>query len=219
MRGERAAGGTGHVEGAERPKDLSIVEGEIHRGHQDDNTPDITSLRAREFPWTSETTYLNNASVGPLPERTRLVLDAFNRKRAAPFQLPDREIFAMMGDSRSLVAELIGASAEEIGLAINTGFGLSLAARALPLQAGDIVLTSDPEFPANVYPWMLLKDSGIQLELAPTTPEGWPDEDRLLERLADPRVRVLAISLVQFSNGYTVDLGRCLPQRGHRVPT
>jgi selenocysteine lyase/cysteine desulfurase len=132
----------------------------------------------------------------------------FNRKRAAPFQLPDRELFAMMAESRALVAELIGASTEEIGLTINTGFGLSLAARALPLEPGDIVLTSDREFPANVYPWMLLKDSGVELELVPTTAEGWPDEDRLLERLRDPRVRVLAISLVQFSNGYTVDLGR-----------
>jgi cysteine desulfurase / selenocysteine lyase len=168
----------------------------------------LDELRRAEFPWTSETTYLNNASIGPLPERTRLALEAFNHRRAAPFQLPDRELFAMMAESRRLVAELIGASPEEIGLTINTGFGLSLAARALPLQAGDIVLTSDREFPANVYPWMMLKDSGVELELAPTTAEGWPDEDLLVERLNDPRVRVLAISLVQFSNGYTVDLGR-----------
>ncbi len=113
-----------------------------------------------------------------------------------------------MAESRRLVAELIGAVPEEIGLTINTGYGLSLAARALPLQAGDIVLTSDREFPANVYPWMLLKDQGISLELAPTTEDGWPDEEYLLQRLRDPRVRVLAISLVQFSNGYTVDLAR-----------
>ncbi len=169
---------------------------------------DLAELRRTEFPWTADTTYLNNASVGPLPERTRLVLEAFNRKRAAPFQLPDRDLFALMAQSRRLLAELIGASPEEIALTINTGFGLSLAARALPLKHGDIVLTSDREFPANVYPWMLLKDRGVELERVPTTPEGWPDEARLLERLRDPRVRVVAISLVQFSNGYTVDLER-----------
>jgi selenocysteine lyase/cysteine desulfurase len=137
-----------------------------------------------------------------------MALDAFNRKRAAPFQLPDRDLMLTMAESRRLVAQLIGAFPEEIALAINTGFGLSLAARALPLRSGDIVLASDREFPANVYPWMLLKDIGVTLELAPTTAEGWPDEEYLLERLQDPRVRVLAVSLVQFSNGYTVDLAR-----------
>jgi cysteine desulfurase/selenocysteine lyase len=169
---------------------------------------DIAELRRTEFPWTRETTYLNHASVGPLPERTRVSLEEFNRKRAAPFQLPDRELMATMATSRRLAAELIGADPHEIALTINTGFGLSLAAQTLPLQAGDTVLASDKEFPANVYPWMLLKDRGVTLELVRTTAEGWPDENRLLERLRDPKVRVLAVSLVQFSNGYTVDLAR-----------
>jgi cysteine desulfurase/selenocysteine lyase len=169
---------------------------------------DLAELRRAEFPWTTDTVYLNNASIGPLPERTRAALEAFNRRRAAPFQLPDRDVLVTMADSRRLAAQLIGAVPEEIALSINTGFGLSLAARALPLKAGDIVLASDREFPANVYPWMLLKDIGVTLELAPTTREGWPDESYLLERLTDQRVRVLAVSLVQFSNGYTVDLAR-----------
>jgi cysteine desulfurase/selenocysteine lyase len=169
---------------------------------------DLERLRAQEFPWAGETIYLNHASVGPLPERTRLALEAFNRKRAAPHQLPDRDLMTTLSDSRSLAAELVGAAPEEIALSINTGFGLSLAARALPLQPGDIVLASDREFPANVYPWMMLKDQGVTLELAPTTAEGWPDEHYLLQRVQDPRVRVLAVSLVQFSNGYTVDLAR-----------
>src|SRR3989442_2661190 len=55
---------------------------------------------------------------------------------------------------------------------------------------------------------MLLKKQGIEVELAPCAPEGWPDEDYLVERLHDPRVRALAVSFVQFSNGYRADLGR-----------
>jgi selenocysteine lyase/cysteine desulfurase len=169
---------------------------------------DVDVLRSSEFPWTSDTVYLNNASIGPLPERTRLTLDRFNRGRSAPHLLPDREMFAMMADTRRKIARLIGASAEEIALAVNTGFGISTAARALPLEPGDVVLVSDKEFPANVYPWMRLGDRGVTMELVPTTAEGWPDEARLLERLRDPRVRVLAVSLVQFSSGYLVDLAR-----------
>lgn len=167
---------------------------------------DAGALRAAEFPWTAETTYLNNASIGPLPERTRVALDEFNRRRTMPFQLSDNDQFAILTESRRLVSRLLSVSPEEIALTVNTGFGLSMAARALPLEPGDIVLVSDKEFPANVYPWMRLREIGVDMELVPTTAEGWPDEPRLLERLSDPRVRVLAVSLVQFSNGYLADL-------------
>jgi cysteine desulfurase/selenocysteine lyase len=199
--GKRGDGPAARARGSERQTRSPLT---AHRSP----SYDLAELRRTEFPWTTETIYLNNASIGPLPERTRLTLEAFNRKRAAPFQLPDRDIIAIMAESRRLAAELLGVDADEIALAINTGYGLSLAARALPLRSGDIVLASDREFPANVYPWMLLKDIGVTLELAPTTAEGWPDEAYLLDRLSDPRVRVLAVSLVQFSNGYAVDLAR-----------
>jgi cysteine desulfurase/selenocysteine lyase len=167
---------------------------------------DVAALRRTEFPWTDETVYLNNASIGPLPERTRLALEAFNRRRATPFRLPDRDLFGTLAEARRLVAQLLSATPEEIGLTVNTGFGLAVVARALPLRPGDVVLVSDREFPANVYPWLRLRDTGVEVELVPTTAEGWPDEARLLERLEDPRVRALAVSLVQFSNGYRVDL-------------
>ena len=144
-----------------------------------------------------------------LPERTRLALEAFNRKRAAPFQLPDRDIFSIDGRvspiwRQSWSAPSAGGNRSDHQHRIRSQPG----GPGTTARAGDIVLASDREFPANVYPWMLLKDVGVTLELAPTTPEGWPDEDYLLERLKDPRVRVLAVSLVQFSNGYTVDLAR-----------
>lgn len=165
-------------------------------------------LRNCEFPWTAETTYLNNASIGPLPERTRRVIDAFNARRTAPYLLSDRDLGQLLTDARAAAARLLNADAAEIGLTTNTSFGLNLAARALPIGPGETVLLSDREFPANVYPWIRLRERGIRVELAPTTPLGWPDEAYLLARLADPRVRVLAISFVQFSSGYCADLDR-----------
>lgn len=166
----------------------------------------VRELRNREFPWTGATTYLNNASIGPIPERTRLALDSFNAKRTAPHLLPDRDLMAGLADARAAAARLIGASPDEIALATNTSTGINVAARAFPLDRGDIVLVSDREFPANVYPWMNLADKGVATELAPVTALGFPDEERMLERIRDPRVRMLAISFVQFSNGYRADL-------------
>jgi selenocysteine lyase/cysteine desulfurase len=168
----------------------------------------VRELRDREFPWTAATTYLNNAAVGPIPERTRLALEAFNAKRTAPHQLPDRDLGPLLAASRAAAGRLIGAEPGEIALAPNTSTGLNVAARALPLAPGDTVLLSDREFPANVYPWLALRRQGIAVELAPVTADGFPDEDYLVERLADPRVRVLAVSFVQFSNGHKADLRR-----------
>jgi selenocysteine lyase/cysteine desulfurase len=168
----------------------------------------VRGLRDREFPWTGATTYLNNAAEGPIPERTRLALEAFNAKRTAPHLLPDGELFQMLDAARAAAAGLIGADASEIALMPSTSAGLNVAARALPLEPGDVVLVSDREFPANVHPWLALRRQGIAVELVPVTPEGFPDEDRLVERLADPRVRALAVSFVQFSNGYKADLAR-----------
>jgi selenocysteine lyase/cysteine desulfurase len=55
---------------------------------------------------------------------------------------------------------------------------------------------------------MLLRRRGIEIELAPCAPSGWPDEDYLVERLGDPRVRALAVSFVQFATGFRADLAR-----------
>jgi selenocysteine lyase/cysteine desulfurase len=166
----------------------------------------LRHLRASEFPWTADTVYLNNASIGPIPERTRRILDAFNAKRTAPHLLPDRDLFAGLQAARDAAARLINADTGEIALATNTSYGLNLAARALPLTQGDRIILSDREFPANVYPWLMLRKQGIEVTLAPCTSEGWPDEDFLLSALRDPRVKVLAVSFVQFSNGFRADL-------------
>jgi selenocysteine lyase/cysteine desulfurase len=161
-----------------------------------------------EFPWAAQAVFLNTAGIGPLPARTRRVLEEWARLKAAPHELPEKLLGATLAESRRIAARLVNADPAEIALATNTSFGINLAARALPIAPGEIVLVSDREFPANVYPWMALRERGVVFELAPTTPEGWPDEERLLERVRDPRVRVLAVSLTQFANGYTVDLAR-----------
>ena len=117
---------------------------------------DIETLRAREFPWEArgDAIHFDHASVGPIPQRARDALDAYGLKRAEPHRLGADDFFPVLDRARSLVARLIGASAGEIVLTTNTSWGVNLAAYALPLGPGDIVLGSQGEFPANIYPWM-----------------------------------------------------------------
>lgn len=179
---------------------------------------DVESLRSQEFPWATrrEAIYLDNASTGPLPERTVRAAVEFAEKRARPFVLTDDDEFGTLHRSRHLVARLLGTRPGRIALMVNTSYGLNLAARALPLQPGDVIIAPDREFPANVYPWMALSQRGIGFERVPTV-AGLPDEEALLRALDRPRVRVLAVSWVSFATGYRVDLerlGRACADRG-----
>jgi len=168
----------------------------------------VHDLRRTEFPWTAQTIYMDNAATGPLPERTTAVLHDLTGRRADLAKMRELDLFELLDQTRSAVARLVNGTADEISLAVNTSFGVNMAAQALPLGRGDCVLLSDGEFPANVYPWLLLKKRGINIELAQRTPEGWPDEDYLVRRVQDSDVRVLAISFVQFANGFRADIAR-----------
>ncbi|HET9013159.1 MAG TPA: aminotransferase class V-fold PLP-dependent enzyme, partial [Gemmatimonadaceae bacterium] len=103
-----------------------------------------------------------------------------------------------------------GATAREIALMVNTTYGLNLAARSLPLAAGDVVLGFDREFPANVYPWMALeRRAGVELRLLPCGAGRLPDEEALLRAIErEPRVKAVTLSWVSFATGYRVDLER-----------
>lgn len=182
-------------------------------------TFDVDRVRESEFPWAArgEAIYLNNASTGPLPQRALRAIREFDERRAAPYRLSDDLQFATLARGRELIAQLIRAEVEEIGLAVNTSYGINLAAFSLPLGAGDVVLTPDREFPANVYPWMeLARRRGVIYRRIPTC-DGAVDEEALRRELEDPAVRAVSVSWVGFASGYTVDLeaiGRACRARG-----
>jgi selenocysteine lyase/cysteine desulfurase len=163
-------------------------------------------VRQQEFAALAGRNYCNMASVGPLPASAIAELDRCNRDRGRPDLWPVERLNGILQRSRELSAQLIGADRDEIALMPNTITGLNVAARALPLSRGDVVLTFDREFPSNVYPWLMRQDEGIILERLAPTSAGWPDEARLHERLRAPEVRAVQVSLTQFSNGYTIDL-------------
>ena len=182
-------------------------------------TYDVEALRRNEFPLllAEDVVYLNNASTGPLPKRTMDTLAEWARHRAVPHRISQEMEFGTLDVGRRLIAELVGAHESEIALGTNTSFGLNLAAFSLPLQRGDVVLSPDLEFPANVYPWMqLAAQRGIEYRRL-RCDEGPLDAGRLSRELEDDRIRVVTVSWVQFASGARVDLaalGKLCRERG-----
>jgi len=170
---------------------------------------DVRAVREREFGWAAsgEAIYLDHASTGPIPARARLAMAAFAVKRAEPFRLTTSDYFPVLRLARERAAQLIGASPASIALMTNTTHGVNLAARALPYGAGDVILSTQGEFPANVYPWMAAaRARGAEHRLLPLSGE-LPDEAALMRAIeTDPRVKVVALSWVSYWSGHRFDL-------------
>jgi cysteine desulfurase / selenocysteine lyase len=182
-------------------------------------TNGLHELRAREFPWAvrGDQTFLNHASTGPLPQRAVDALQEATALRAEPWRFTQELQFGTLAKARAGCARLINGDAHDIALMVNTSYGLNLAARALPFDTGDVVITSDREYPSNIYPWMELEAArGITLKRIPC--DGvLPDEEAIMAALDGPRVRAVVLSWVSFATGYRIDvarIGRACRERG-----
>jgi selenocysteine lyase/cysteine desulfurase len=111
---------------------------------------------------------------------------------------------AMRAAARPAAAHLINAHEDEIALVESTSHGLSLAAHAIPLERGDRILLSELEFLEVAVPWVDKKKEGIEIDVVPHR-EGKVCVEDIADRLT-ARTRLVALSSVQWTNGYRCDL-------------
>jgi len=169
------------------------------------------------FPVTREIAYLNHAGVAPISTRVVEALERYaaesSRRGATRYgAFFDSEIERVRGRA----AELLGAQPDEIAFAKNTTEGLGIVAAGLDWRRGDQVVTCDLEYPSNVYPWWNLRDRGVETLMLPSR-EGRLPIESVAEALSSPRVRLLALSSVEFGSGARNDLdalGKLCNERG-----
>jgi cysteine desulfurase / selenocysteine lyase len=166
------------------------------------------------FPLTKQFIFMNHAGVAPMSERARAALENLMEQlvtRPYPEGLAQEEAERL----RHSIARLVGVEADTVGLVRSTAHGISLLAQGLDWQPGDNVVGARGEYPTNVYPWMALRDRGVEYRLAEPV-EGRVTPEVVLS-LVDERTRVVALSHVEFWNGYRIDLealGAELRRRG-----
>lgn len=156
-----------------------------------------------EFPVTESYTYLNHASVSPLPRRTATAMHELVDDQHRHGSTHYREWLATSNALRCSIADLICASPDEIAIVKNTSEGLSIIANGLDWKPGDIAVGVTEEFPANYFPWKRLDRRGVKLR--------WVNQHRGRVELDDldracRGARLLAISFVQYLSGFRIDL-------------
>ena len=157
------------------------------------------------FPHTSKVTYFNSASYCPFCTPVADAIKANVDLRLASEVDDSHDAFSALEGLCETFAGFIGAEANSVGLGMNTSFGLNLAAFGLPLQAGDEILVSDVEFPALVYAFRgAAEQRDLKMKFVPSRDRFFDIGE--LERAITNRTRVLALSYVQFFNGFKNDL-------------
>lgn len=161
-------------------------------------------LEARNLiPLSEHYIHMNHAGVSPMSHRGRAAIEQVVE---ASLNRPYRDHWAQdeADRVRELVAQLINGPADSVALTRSTAHGISLLAQGLDWKAGDNVVSAEGEYPANVYPWMALADQGVGLRFAKVV-DGRITVESVLS-LIDARTRVVALSHVEFWNGFRLDI-------------
>jgi cysteine desulfurase / selenocysteine lyase len=158
------------------------------------------------YPHTSQgKIYLNHAGTSPLSTRVVGAMTNYLRERSEGKLETYSDDMLMVAELRSLIQCLINAeSVERIALTPNTSDAINIIAGGIDWKSGDRILLNNIEFPANVWPYLNLKQLGVEVDVI-QTPDGRIGPDQI-ERAIHSQTRVVALSAVQFLSGYRADL-------------
>ncbi len=168
----------------------------------------INNVR-QEFPALQQQVFLDSACVSLAPQRAiaklRSFLDIAAYCPSGSSTQHHLDMDAMRSAARPQLARLINAGDDDIALVESTTHGLNLVANAIPLQRGDRVVICDLEFLEVAVPWTQKRDElGIEIDTVANR-----NGQILIDDIADAitqDTRVVAISSVQWSNGFRCDL-------------
>jgi len=105
------------------------------------------------FDIPEDISYLNCAYMSPMMRRVRDAGVAGLGQKCHPWKITPPDFFTGADALREAFATLIHAEPDDIAIVAAASYGLSTAAKNLPLGNGQTVIVVEDQFPSNVYPW------------------------------------------------------------------
>jgi selenocysteine lyase/cysteine desulfurase len=176
--------------------------------------PDIDSYvgNADAFAVLQHWDFFNHAGVCPLP---RVAADAIRKyaQEAENQAYLQTTWYKDIEQLRRSAATMLNAHRDEIAFIKNTSEGISIVANGIDWKAGDRIVTTAVEYPANIYPWMdLQRRFGCELimiaEESDSDGRRFVPLEKILEAAADPQVRLVTLSHVEFASGQRHDIAQ-----------
>src|SRR5438477_7718808 len=162
----------------------------------------LTDTRVRDaYPVLKDVVYLNVGTYGIMPERALADFQSmqadFERRGVASNHIFGRKA----EETRKRIADLVGATPEEIAFTRNATDGINLVLAGIDWQAGDEVITTDEEHEAMNHPLLYLHQrKGLVVKRVQVSPDAAVMTARL-EAVYSPKTRLVAMSFVTCETG------------------
>jgi cysteine desulfurase/selenocysteine lyase len=174
-----------------------------------------TAVRQRYFPISKSKIFMAHAAVTAMAGPVADAMNRFIQGHTEDF--PDySETLALIRQTRESAARLVHASPDEIALLGPTSLGLSLVANGIAWEPGDEIVCYLDDYPANVYPWINLREKGVVVRFIEPTQVGELTVEAL-ERALTPKTKLVALASCSFIAGFRIEIsaiGKLLRERG-----
>src|SRR6185436_13714160 len=152
-------------------------------------------------------TYLNQASLGLIPEPAVDAMESFLKQTArfGNLYLDDDQEAALLDGVRTAGAGVLGTSSEAVAVVSGASEGLGQVTSLLGPDRGTVLLVGS-DFPSVTYPWLAAAErGGISVRFIEDRADRDLTQD-LVEAI-DPGTAVVAFGVVQYATGTRVGAG------------
>jgi selenocysteine lyase/cysteine desulfurase len=159
--------------------------------------------------------YLGHASTAPLSTYAVDRLKEYIYVRSEGVIDDYKAVIKSIDSVKAGLGRLINTTPDRIAFTDNTNNGLNILAQSVVWKKGDRIILNDIEFPANVYPFMSLKNIGVEIDFVKSH-DGIASAEDIIGAIT-PETRLISVSQVQFLSGYRVDLeaiGKVCSEKG-----
>lgn len=158
----------------------------------------------KHFPTTERWAFFDHAAVSPLPAPCAAAIREYADDLALNGVMSFERWFERVEQVRRLAGQLLNADPLDVAFVPNTTAGIGIVAEGFPWRNGDNVINVAEEYPSNQYPWINLRERGVEVRAVPSRGSRVAVDD--IRGAMDDHTRVLAISAVEFASGYRNDL-------------
>lgn len=167
--------------------------------------PNIIPSQRHLFDIPDDVAYLNSAYMGPMAKSVIAAGEGGMAAKGRPWAIRPVDFFTESEAVRALFAQLVNATADDIAIVPAVSYGMAVAANALPLKAGQSVITLAEQFPSNVYPWIEKARAANAAHITVPRPSDDDWTAGVLSRI-DANTAVVALPHCHWTDGGLLDL-------------